>query len=317
VEEIAKFMLNSVKNIQTKFLLTVLPSVFITAFFFIIAGAFFSFQEKKQQRLKAIEDYATAQSFAVGDMLWSLRYEELEIYLNGMLKHPFISGISVKVSGSDRSFQLGLLTDKASSDDSYIVKVPIVHQLDPDKTRLGVLFECMEASDVARAILPSIFWECAMILMLVAIIIVGVVFAYRRTVGIPLKTFLRHIQNFQKRHAKGTVPVSSRDELGQVIEAYNVMLTQVNDKTNELENANLELNILNNNLEKALSQVKQLSGLLPICSYCKKIRDDKGYWNQIDEYLQDHTEAEFSHSICKECADQYYPDMDLYDDETQ
>lgn len=67
-------------------------------------------------------------------------------------------------------------------------------------------------------------------------------------------------------------------------------------------------------LQKALSEVKQLSGLLPICSNCKKIRDDKGYWNQIESYIQDHSEAEFSHSICKECATSLYPDLDIYDD---
>jgi len=68
-------------------------------------------------------------------------------------------------------------------------------------------------------------------------------------------------------------------------------------------------------LQEALAKVKTLSGLLPICSYCKKIRDDKGYWNQIESYIRDHSEAEFSHSICRECAKKYYPDMDLYDED--
>ena len=54
-------------------------------------------------------------------------------------------------------------------------------------------------------------------------------------------------------------------------------------------------------LAEALSNVKQLSGLLPICSYCKKIRDDKNYWQQVDEYVSQHSEATFSHSICPEC----------------
>lgn len=55
-------------------------------------------------------------------------------------------------------------------------------------------------------------------------------------------------------------------------------------------------------LRDALSKVRMLSGLLPICSVCKKIRDDKGYWNQIESFLLQHTEAEFSHSYCPECA---------------
>jgi signal transduction histidine kinase len=62
-------------------------------------------------------------------------------------------------------------------------------------------------------------------------------------------------------------------------------------------------------LEKALSEVKLLSGFLPICASCKKIRDDKGYWNQIESYIQQHSEAEFSHSICPGCAKKLYPEF--------
>jgi len=63
-------------------------------------------------------------------------------------------------------------------------------------------------------------------------------------------------------------------------------------------------------LQNALADVNQLSGLLPICAYCKKIRDDKGYWNQIEAYLQKHTEAEFSHGICPDCEKKIYADLD-------
>jgi PAS domain-containing protein len=62
-------------------------------------------------------------------------------------------------------------------------------------------------------------------------------------------------------------------------------------------------------LEEALAKIKTLSGFLPICSSCKRIRDDKGYWNQIESYIRDHSEAEFSHGICPECAKKLYPDF--------
>ena len=62
-------------------------------------------------------------------------------------------------------------------------------------------------------------------------------------------------------------------------------------------------------LQDALAEVKTLSGLLPICAHCKKIRDDKGYWNQIEAYIRDHSEADFSHSICPECAKNIYPEF--------
>jgi len=61
-------------------------------------------------------------------------------------------------------------------------------------------------------------------------------------------------------------------------------------------------------LQEALAHVKQLSGLLPMCASCKKIRDDKGYWNQLEAYISDHSEADFSHGICPECVKKLYPE---------
>ncbi len=62
-------------------------------------------------------------------------------------------------------------------------------------------------------------------------------------------------------------------------------------------------------LKDALSRVRVLSGFLPICASCKKIRDDSGYWNQIETYIKKHSYAEFSHSICPECAAKLYPEL--------
>jgi hypothetical protein len=62
-------------------------------------------------------------------------------------------------------------------------------------------------------------------------------------------------------------------------------------------------------LQDALAEVMTLRGIIPICAYCKKVRDDKGYWNQIESYIKDHSEADFSHSICPECAKKLYPDL--------
>jgi len=82
----------------------------------------------------------------------------------------------------------------------------------------------------------------------------------------------------------------------------------------ELKLAESEKDAVIDKLEKALYEIKTLSGLLPICSHCKKIRDADGCWNQIESYIHDHSEVNFSHSICPECAKKLYPDMDLYDD---
>ena len=62
-------------------------------------------------------------------------------------------------------------------------------------------------------------------------------------------------------------------------------------------------------LKAARDKVKVLNGLLPICSNCKKIRDDKGYWNRIEAYIHDHSEADFTHAICPICAKKLYPEL--------
>jgi AmiR/NasT family two-component response regulator len=71
----------------------------------------------------------------------------------------------------------------------------------------------------------------------------------------------------------------------------------------------MELRRLNAELQDTLAKIKTLSGLLPLCSYCKKIRDDDGYWHQVEVYIRDHSEAEFSHGLCPECAKKLYPEI--------
>lgn len=87
----------------------------------------------------------------------------------------------------------------------------------------------------------------------------------------------------------------------------------VEERTLGLKNAKENAEELVVSLEKALGDVKLLSGLLPICASCKKIRDDKGYWKQIELYIRQHSEAEFSHFICPECVKKLYPNSDIND----
>jgi sigma-B regulation protein RsbU (phosphoserine phosphatase) len=90
---------------------------------------------------------------------------------------------------------------------------------------------------------------------------------------------------------------------------------QVGVRVVELQNA---LSERVRELEEALSRVKQLQGLLPICSYCKKIRDDRNYWQQVEGYISEHSEAQFSHGICPECFEKYVkPELESLQKEPQ
>jgi len=72
---------------------------------------------------------------------------------------------------------------------------------------------------------------------------------------------------------------------------------------------NLELRRISDQLATAVNNVKTLSGLLPICSACKRVRDDDGYWQQVEVYVKDHTDASFTHGMCPKCAEIYFPGL--------
>jgi DNA-binding response OmpR family regulator len=129
--------------------------------------------------------------------------------------------------------------------------------------------------------------------------------------------------------------ISARDETEDKIKAFSMggidyitkpfhveeVLTRVNthltlrrlqknlqEKNAQLEEKNKQLQEKNAELQEALDNIKTLKGLIPICSNCKKIRDDEGYWQDVAVYIRDHSEAEFSHGICPDCIKELYPE---------
>jgi HAMP domain-containing protein len=116
----------------------------------------------------------------------------------------------------------------------------------------------------------------------------------------------------------------SKDEIGSLAKSLNRMATNLKDTMTSRDNLVSEVNQRKKTeeekekviieLNKALSEIKTLRGILPLCSFCKKIRDDKGYWEQVDVYIHKHSQADISHGICPDCAKEHYPDLDIYDD---
>jgi HAMP domain-containing protein len=143
----------------------------------------------------------------------------------------------------------------------------------------------------------------------------------------PVKELAKGTHKVSKGNLDFTVALNRSDELGILADDFNSMILNLKKARMEITSANKELNNFKNNLEllveertrelqksnnelnKALSEVKDLKGLLPICSSCKKIRDDTGYWNQIESYISRHSRAEFPHSLCPSCAEKLYPEI--------
>ena len=113
--------------------------------------------------------------------------------------------------------------------------------------------------------------------------------------------------NLQAAFAAGandyiTKPVNSVELLARVSSALALKKEMDCRKAREGE-----LRRSNDELQKALREVKVLRGLIPICASCKKIRNDGGFWQQLEEYIGEHSEAEFSHGICQPCVEKLYP----------
>ena len=133
-----------------------------------------------------------------------------------------------------------------------------------------------------------------------------------------LETQVRHLGN-ELRLTKGEY----EDASAKYLDMYCNLDKKISERTSELDAVNKRLvqeieerkrteeekEKLIAQLQKAMQDVKVLSGFLPICASCKKIRDDTGYWRQLEEYISKHSNALFSHGICPDCCKKLYPDF--------
>ena len=144
--------------------------------------------------------------------------------------------------------------------------------------------------------------------IIIAMLIISSCIFVQKTIVRPLTRISKYIANAGYSYDGTGIKLKTiHHEIGTLAEALNNLLWNIQDKTNQKDDLISELKI-------ALNEIKTLKGIIPICSHCKNIRDDKGYWNQIESYIREHSEAKFSHGICQECAKKYYPDAELYDD---
>ena len=107
-------------------------------------------------------------------------------------------------------------------------------------------------------------------------------------------------------HLDKKIELPTSKEFQDVACAFNTMSENLRHQRDHLEEM---VQARTKELTEALANVKTLTGLLPICASCKKIRDDQGYWTQIESYIHKHSEAEFSHGICPDCAKKLYPEI--------
>ncbi|MDC7220619.1 MAG: ABC transporter substrate binding protein [Spirochaetales bacterium] len=114
---------------------------------------------------------------------------------------------------------------------------------------------------------------------------------------IVLSLFILHLRYHRQKRARRILADTNRK-----------LELKVNEKTLALREKISLIEKQNRELQDALNQIHTLKGIIPICSHCKSIRNDKGYWDKVEQYLSDNTDAVFSHSLCPDCLEKYYPE---------
>jgi HAMP domain-containing protein len=184
-----------------------------------------------------------------------------------------------------------VLTNKGTIND---IAVPLL------RGQLGVLHLGL-SDDAIRADVNDIVMSIMLFSIFVLIAGTAASVGFSRAITRPLSNLAGAAEAFGRGERHHSVSIQSDDEVGELAKTFNVMIEKRNQSEAERERLIAEL-------REALKKVKTLSGLLPICASCKKVRDDRGYWNQIEAYISEHSDAEISHSLCPECLQKLYPD---------
>ncbi len=151
----------------------------------------------------------------------------------------------------------------------------------------------------------------------VLILIVGIIITFlTASVGLVLGKFtarpIIELANIAKIFGNGNLEkrsrINSNDEIGSLAKSLNKMAKNLQETMTSRD----ELIKINKDLHNAFDKIKTLSGLLPICANCKKIRDSKGYWSQIESYVEANSDVQFSHGLCEKCEKELYGDDDWY-----
>lgn len=215
-----------------------------------------------------------------------------------VLAHTFPAGFPVELREANSASREGgasvrkLITEKGEVLD---IAFPLL-QGTLGNARLG-LSEAGVQEDV-DAIIRLIVW------LIVAVLVVGsvAVAVFDVIITGPLLALAKVAQAVGRGDLGQRADLRASDEIGQLGQAFDRMI----ERRARAEEAKEELI---EELQQALEEIKTLEGILPICASCKKIRDDKGYWNQIESFIRERTDAEFTHGICPDCVKKMYPEF--------
>ncbi|MFU8818594.1 MAG: HAMP domain-containing protein [Desulfurivibrio sp.] len=216
-----------------------------------------------------------------------------------VLAHTFSGGFpgelirANQVSGSDRRFSVRPLSTERG--EVLDIAVPLL-QGTLGEVRLG-LSEARVQKDVEE-IIRLLLW------LIGGVLVIGMAAAaiFDLIITKPILRLVAVVKAVERGEVDQRADLRTSDEIGILGKNFDRMIDKRCQAEREREKLIAEL-------QNALGEIKTLQGIIPICAACKKIRDDQGYWGQVESFIKKHTHADLSHGICPDCARKLYPDF--------
>ena len=262
------------------------------------------FQENQKLAKKSIQQVTESHIPSLISSLWLTNAKLLQDQVDAIERFKYIASVELIDSDNNR-FSAG----EAFNQNHRLITRGLFYEFRGKKTPIGKLNLYIDdyqiQKDTLNKEIPIFFLHFFQ--SLIVAIVIG--FLFRRIVGRHLEAFSQYLVKsrndptvtrfrFNRKRAHN-------DELESMLKSFDILMTA---KTK----AEAEQEKLIKDLQNALNEVKTLKGFIPICVKCKKIRDDEGYWNQIESYIEKHSDAQFSHGLCTDCSDEIYGDQEWY-----
>ena len=226
--------IQTLKTLRGKFLLVVLPPVVICFLVFSIIFTFFSYMDKKRQAVSNLNRYAEIQTIILAKALWDLNLDGARVQMDSMLLIPEIDGAEVLEFTTGTAIRSGLLPEKDSGKAYFELQKKIVFKAPNGERHIGRLTIVSRKDRVYMPLVHSFLRDAFLLLLLIAAIVASAISANRMIIDMPLQRFLSAIRRADRDNVRNPVDWHARDELGEVIAAYNKLLENLGVAEKEL-----------------------------------------------------------------------------------
>ncbi len=245
------YKLNRLGTLQTKFLFFVIPSVICCFIIFSILQSVISYQERKKDIVRNLNNHASIQSVILAKSLWGVDFDLAKIQMESMLLIPNISGIKVIEFTTKTTLEKGYLPAESKERDYFNLKHKIIYTSSGGEKHIGDLTVVALKSSIYLPLYQSLARNTFLLFILLIAIIVSAVAANKIVVGKPLQLLLTAIQKADKESNRQPVNWHSHDELGAVIKAYNKLLENLRDAEMAEKQSQKDRKTLNEQLQRA------------------------------------------------------------------